>query len=285
MIERIHDPKEGELLYHYCSPETFLAICTGKKLRFSDLNLMNDSHEMQWGYSIWELAASEIYEITGKEFLDDIDEAFSMAGYRAIVLASCLSKKGDLLSQWRAYANDGRGYSIGFDAKALSQMPSTPLEILYEKNKQIELIRDSIAAIHFMETVSNHSRGDEFKDRCLKLYLYMAALKNPAFHEESEVRLIRALDVLPSNSYVKLVDPGGTSFGKELPPAPISFYMTENGPCAYSDQDYTNAQTINPIKEVIIGPKNSAGTSGISVFLETVGLASVKVLKSQIPYR
>jgi hypothetical protein len=285
MIEQIHNPKEGELLYHYCSADTFLAICNGKKLRFSDLNLMNDSHEMQWGYSIWELAASEIYKITGKDFLDDIDEAFSMAGYRAFVLASCLSKNGDLLSQWRAYANDGRGYSIGFDAKALSQMPSTALEILYDKDQQVELIRNSIAVIHLMETARNHSRGDEFKDQCLKLFLYMAALKNPAFREESEVRLIRALDVMPSNNHVKLVDPGGISFGKELHPAPIPFYMTENGPCAYSDQDFSNEQTFNPIKEVIIGPKNSAGTSGVSVFLETVGLHSVKVLKSHIPYR
>lgn len=34
--------------------------------------------------------------------------------------ALCLSEKGDLLSQWRAYANDGRGVSIGFDAKILT---------------------------------------------------------------------------------------------------------------------------------------------------------------------
>ena len=31
-------------------------------------------------------------------------------------LIGCFSKNGDLLSQWRAYAEDGKGFSIGFDS-------------------------------------------------------------------------------------------------------------------------------------------------------------------------
>jgi len=33
----------------------------------------------------------------------------------------CFSKVGDDLGQWRAYADNGRGYALGFDAKALEE--------------------------------------------------------------------------------------------------------------------------------------------------------------------
>ncbi|WP_416152053.1 DUF2971 domain-containing protein [Pseudomonas sp. Bout1] len=36
-------------------------------------------------------------------------------------LATCFSKAGDVLSQWRAYADDGQGYAIGFDSKLLKK--------------------------------------------------------------------------------------------------------------------------------------------------------------------
>jgi hypothetical protein len=56
---------------------------------------------------------------------------------------TCFSRKGDLLSQWRAYGDDGRGVSIGFDSKLLYKVDSRKNDIyvedvLYDKEKQIE---------------------------------------------------------------------------------------------------------------------------------------------------
>jgi len=34
---------------------------------------------------------------------------------------TCFSRNGDLLSQWRAYGNDGKGVSIGFYSKLISK--------------------------------------------------------------------------------------------------------------------------------------------------------------------
>jgi hypothetical protein len=42
MLDRTYKPKKNELVYHYCSAETFNAICTFKKIRLSDLFTMND---------------------------------------------------------------------------------------------------------------------------------------------------------------------------------------------------------------------------------------------------
>ncbi len=66
---------------------------------------------------------------------------------------------------------------------------------------------------------------------------------------------------------------------------PVLFRMRDNTPVAFIEQDFTNSGKVNPIKEVIIGPKNHVLPTAISVFLETIGIGSVKVTKSKASYR
>lgn len=61
--------------------------------------------------------------------------------------------------------------------------------------------------------------------------------------------------------------------------------MRDNIPVAFIEQDFTNGGEINPIKEVIIGPKNDVLATAVSVFLETIGVGSVAVKKSKASYR
>jgi hypothetical protein len=61
--------------------------------------------------------------------------------------------------------------------------------------------------------------------------------------------------------------------------------MRESIPVAYIEEDFTNKNEINPVKEVIIGPKNDVMASAISIFLESVGIGSVRVKKSKASYR
>ncbi|UQS17212.1 DUF2971 domain-containing protein [Pseudomonas sp. HS6] len=285
MLERKYTAKPEECLYHYCSAETFLAICTGKKIRFSDINSMNDSQELQWGYKVWEDAATELHKLVGVDFLDDIDDIIHASSARGLGLASCFSKTGDVLSQWRAYAADGQGYAIGFDSEVLTNMASLPLEILYNREKQLEEVKNAILAIYKVQESQNHSRDDGFSYACFRLYADLVALKNPAFYEENEVRLLHLLNTEISNNSLKLTDSGGTAFEKELPPSEITFFMRDNCPVPYIDLSFSNEKFKAPIKEVILGPKNPALPLGISIFLETVGLPSVVVKKSKASYR
>lgn len=285
MLERRYAPKTEEVLYHYCSAETFLAICTGKKLRFSDINSMNDTQEMRWGYRIWEAAATELCNDVGIEFLDDIDAIIRSASARGLGLACCFSKAGDVLSQWRAYADNGQGYAIGFDSSLLTSMASLPLEVLYNRDQQVKELKNAVRAIYNIQQRENHSRNSAFERACFELYAELAALKNPAFHEENEVRLLHMIVTETSNQSAKLVDSGGTAFGQDISPSKISFSMRDNCPAAYIDLSFACEQFKSPIKEVIVGPKNNSIPLGISIFLETVGLPSVVVKESQVPYR
>ena len=108
------------LLYHYCSNDTFLKIVEKSELWLSELTLSNDSMEGAW---VREVLLKECRERNlSPHALDDFAkkttfllEVFSAAGF-------CLSAEGDLLSQWRGYADNGAGVAIGFEPKTIEEL-------------------------------------------------------------------------------------------------------------------------------------------------------------------
>lgn len=285
IIPRIYEPADEDILYHYCDAKGFLAICTNKKMRFSDLFSMNDFMEMHWGYSMWERAATELLEEVGQEFLDKIDEVIHTSGIYGLLVASCYSLDGDVLSQWRAYADDGQGYAIGFKAKDLLKLPIRPLKVLYNEKEQIKELKNVVRAIHESEKSEKTKFSGNFGTICNLLAFDLAAYKNPAFSEEKEIRLTHLLTFEKSNNFLRLVDSGGQAFGKRSKAVPISFRMRDNAPVTFIEQDFTNLGRISPVKEVIIGPKNNVLPTAISVFLETLGIGSVNIKRSKASYR
>ena len=181
LISRLYKPAPNAILYHYCDAEAFHAICTTQNLRFSDLFSMNDFLEMHWGYHVWETAANELLDTLGRDFLDEIDQILHTSGICGLPVASCFSLDGDVLSQWRAYAGDGRGYAIGFDAKSLLDLPIRPLKVLYNQKQQVHEMKSLIRALHEVEQSETEKFAKDFKTACFTLAFDLAAFKNPAF--------------------------------------------------------------------------------------------------------
>jgi len=284
-FKRKYSPAAEDVIYHYCSAEVFNLICSKRNLRFCDLFTMNDSNEMHWGYSRWKAAVSAVYDQVDHELIDEMDKLISSSGLSGLPLISCFSRNNDLLSQWRAYADDGKGFAIGFRAKALLNLPVMPLEVLYDESKQRDEIAQVVLAINEEEKKSKNKRSECFFNSCYSLSFNLAAYKNPFFYEEDEIRLMHLLSVVESNDFLKLVDLGGYRDGVAVPGEKINFFMKDSVPVAYIDMSFTSADSLNPIVEVITGPKNHALPTAISIYLETLGLGNVKVNKSNIPYR
>lgn len=121
-----------------------------------------------------------------------------------------------MLSQWRAYAENGAGFAIGLDPFVLQAMPVTLLEVCYDRQLQAERIADGVdylrelhqligqpepalAASLTEEQLQDDETGlpallraqiDRFALAVRFLTLDLVAFKNPAFSEESEVRLV-----------------------------------------------------------------------------------------------
>ncbi|MGH8565602.1 MAG: DUF2971 domain-containing protein [Gammaproteobacteria bacterium] len=285
--KRRYLPSEDEVIYHYCSVDSFLAICTSKRLRFSDLFTMNDFMEMRWGYHMWERAAGAVIGSgeVDKGLIDDIDAVISDSTLRALPLASCFSRDGDVLSQWRAYADDGAGYALGFKASVIAAMAVHALRVEYDPEQQMAEIKTLIHAIREVESAEQQPRSPDFVETCARLTFDLAAFKNPAFSEEEEIRLIRLVNLEKSNAFLRLRDPGGTAPGPSADPQPVAFHISKGIPVAHIDLDFTNGGTTAPLAEVMLGPRNDALWSGVLVLLETLGLPGVKVRRSGASYR
>lgn len=287
LIPREYKPKRNELIYHYCDAQTFHAICQNKTIRLCDLFSMNDYMEVHWGYSIWEKAATELLPEVGKEFLDAIDEIIHFSGFKGLLVSSSFSLDGDVLSQWRAYSDDGNGFAVGFLAKDLLKLSVRGLKVEYNEIKQIKEVVKLIKSIYTVEQELEQDErfGEDFWRICNTLSFDLASYKNPAFSEEKEVRLVHLLNFEKSNNSLKIIDYGGRAFGEDSKGQEVKFLMSQNAPKTYIDLDYSNNNKAFPIKEVIIGPKNSVLQSAISIYLETLKIPNVLVKNSKASYR
>jgi Protein of unknown function (DUF2971) len=213
LLGREFQPAKDQLLYHYCSAESFLSICRTKRVRFSDIFSMNDSQEMHWGYSIFEKAASRLLPNITKEFFNEVDDVFQLSGYNLAPTISCFSQAKDLLSQWRAYGDDGAGYCIGFDANFLTKLPCRPLVVEYDEEKQINEVSATLTALYQTRQLQELS-SINFDDMIKVFAVDICSLKHPSFAEEREIRLIHVLNFCREGDFLFLKDIGGEAWGK-----------------------------------------------------------------------
>lgn len=116
-------------IYHYCSLETFVQIIRNKALRLSELDKTNDYMEKKWGINFLYRVLRD--ELQGRGITMDLKENYwysenahnhleqlendikSFLNHQTLI--ACFSTEKDMLSQWRAYGDDGNGVAIGFD--------------------------------------------------------------------------------------------------------------------------------------------------------------------------
>ena len=137
-------------IYHYTNALGFSGILTSKKLWLTESYYLNDPDEIQSGTGqvhieilrnllrIYE-DKNEIrqgFEFTLLKSLNDKVKHLRTFNIDYIFICS-FCNDGDLLSQWKGYANYGEGYSIGISKRYLERIPGCRLKkVIYsEKNK------------------------------------------------------------------------------------------------------------------------------------------------------
>src|SRR5436305_8177482 len=126
ILDRLYNPTKDELIYHYCGANAFTQIVRSRTMWHTAFSALNDSTERKWGLTQFLDAVDKLRSVCGFEFIDRITEIVRLAQNCSVAMVSSFSLDGDLLSQWRAYADDGRGFSIGMSAYEL-EMPAKPL--------------------------------------------------------------------------------------------------------------------------------------------------------------
>ncbi|MFM0095178.1 DUF2971 domain-containing protein [Paraburkholderia nemoris] len=296
LMNRLFKPQSDQRLYHYCSAESFRAILESDRLRFSDINMLNDATEYRWGYSIFEEAATRLIKRAGVPeavpqmeiaFFDAVDDILSKGQQIAHPFISCLSLDANSLDQWRKYADDGRGYAIGFLASSLQGMPISLLEVSYDREVQVKEMMVALIAVHSRSSPPELPlQGEAAQDAAL-IAAYMTAFKHSSFASEREVRCLHAISLERIKDNFRFVDPkngAGTDNGAAFDNK-VAFTTRDGALTAHVDLPFTASDGSCPIVEVATGPKNPTVMGNVFLFLGSRGHSEVAVRPSGLPYR
>ncbi|HET9743186.1 MAG TPA: DUF2971 domain-containing protein [Terriglobales bacterium] len=117
-----------DTLWHYTSYAGFQGIVTSKKIWATEYRFLNDRQEFLHAKALAQNLVQEEPEFVGEQLpnRDTIRKAVNLAfetGHlhdaRLFIMVSSFSNAQDQLSQWRGYANDSRGVSMGLDLRSL----------------------------------------------------------------------------------------------------------------------------------------------------------------------
>lgn len=325
---------EENIVYHYCSLSTFLTIIKKKTLRLTNVLKSNDALERKYAVEECENCVIdtilECIKDYGPENIDlehqrwyyeqyikkCLAEAIQDYDEKTIIAhAMCFSKEPDLLSQWRGYADDGRGVSIGFDRKTL--------EDFFKGKKHIDLIDMKYGKPDkaFQECISEIARKN-YKEsaektkgqvegninnvcRSLVCEIFLSEglkYKKDAFVEENEVRLVTRVPIgefgcLTQTNPKLFID----NLKDDIHPLSLTydFMARDNKIVSYfdigfSDNANSGKRVIEPeitrsfIKRIVIGPKADISVAEMAHVLKMargLDVTDNNIIKSNASYR
>lgn len=265
----------GEIIYHYCSLNTFLSIVSNKNIRLTSAFKTNDSTEITWiVHRLQETLQNSRLDFAN---LASVYEYWTKQLFKPHI--ACFSKHGDLLSQWRSYSNDGRGVAIGFDRdyfKAIKSIENKEFvikDVIYDNQKQIEVINDKLSEDKIIEEYKKQNYTNTNIDIksinvVSQILRYGMTFKSAGFLEEQEVRIIHGYDEVFAE------------------PDVFKYRATEDDLISFVELPLNPRHEIHPIVEVIIGPKCKAQIEDVKGFLSKyLYVHKVKIIKSKCTYR
>lgn len=114
--QEIPEESRPRVLYHYCSVEAFIGIVDSGLIRLSNSYALNDYRENTW---INPFIDQKIKELRGEKTSGFLDKVIANYNLNNIIpYVASFSSESDVLSQWRAYAEDGRGIALGINPRS-----------------------------------------------------------------------------------------------------------------------------------------------------------------------
>ena len=126
-------PKEGKLLYHYTTMDTVWKILESGSMLARNIRFSNDSKEYLLG---GETISKYVNQDSVNSNQEKIEQYIlsNIQNYYMI----CFCEKGDLLSQWRGYANDGVSLGMDFLDEEVGCTHSEMFTVLNNKESRLD---------------------------------------------------------------------------------------------------------------------------------------------------
>jgi hypothetical protein len=231
-----HCLQDNFQLYHYTTLSGLRGILNERSFWLGHISSFNDPLEIQYGKDIVYDAINEALKNESnnevRTFLVDLQSYIKIFGEPVKkefgnqlyhIFVACFCELDDLLSQWRAYADHGGGYCLGFQFSSntkISSNSTNPIDkkhpylrkVIYEEIEQRNLVQQYInKIIAGAKKAFNTNHQDSYSilvrttmmamQAVNILYDMLITFKHNAFREEKEWRLIRVIrtDSEPEN--------------------------------------------------------------------------------------
>ena len=286
-----------EELFHYTSAGGLVEILQSNQIWATNLEFMNDFREVKYAKELlMHLVRRERKAARHKfavRFLEDTaGRLYSFTDVFGFYAISFCADGGDRLSQWRAYAGEGTGYSIWFRTAELieaigkyrSDQGSEQMELIqvvYRRDQQEAIVEDAIRKVcqyiqgHLAKT-DPQTAGKALEALpdllCVHLFPYLFSFKAVGFEEEREWRLV-------------------TWISTALEPKKVKFRPSANFTIPYLSLDLSSKRRGEegtlPISRIIQGPRVEAevGMKSLEILKRKYGYADTEVVASTIPFR
>jgi hypothetical protein len=140
-----------KIVYHYTDAVGLCGILQSGKLFATDVNFLNDKTEFIHGVGRAKNNCATLSEratqLARKDLLLKIKEHLEIPTKGRVFVTSFSSRKDDL-SQWRGYANDGMGFTIGFSCEKLAKFGE--INEIYHFSKVDYRLRDFDRRFHYI---------------------------------------------------------------------------------------------------------------------------------------
>jgi hypothetical protein len=264
---------ESKLYYYYCTSDVFKSIITNQKFWLTAITDLNDYTEVNWTFkTIWPIVRDKLLSVKKEKaeiimMLDNDVNVNVFQDYKFYVI--CFSKNKDSLSQWRGYAEDGKGFCIGIDLNNITTNNS-PFrskdykralgynDIIYNQDKQIEILFDLLNSIL-------DSGDSPYLLAHMNLIGFAPRFKNPYFDVENETRLIFCADL--SNGIVTNCESNGMVMGLYPHINNLGILTT------HIEIDLFKCNPSGCIKKVILGPKNRTNKETVIELMQANGFS------------
>jgi hypothetical protein len=214
-------------LYHYTNSAGLFGMLKEGRIWLTDSRFLNDKTE---GLHFVSLVKGMVAKLLSGEkdgvlvsFYESILERIdSLDTYNAYIFS--LSTRRDDLSQWRGYANEGSGFTIGFsgmDLHGRADDKDTPLnfaKVVYELDAQSDIIANTLTQLREqlvkeLANLSDDAEKASIADEAARTFAWIVDnqsifFKHHSFSSEGEWRLVI---YRRAKSSTVLVRPSGSS--------------------------------------------------------------------------
>jgi hypothetical protein len=289
LASNLKDRPQVPILYHYTTEAGLRGILESGKIRLTDIFYLNDPSELRHGlaHAVEILRAKAQQGPQESKLFSEQFEAFLQKGglQAAAHFFTCsFSEDGDDLGQWRAYAANGQGYALGFEARKLDTaytwarpQNNHSYHIIYDDNKlrdaQQRIVNQAFPLISLPKGrglspyVINYYMSELYISLSLHTLNTALFFKHEAYSNEREFRFLqifRAPDPVPN----------------------VKFRTRPYSLVRYRELDWRGLAA-DSLSRIVIGP--AADLAVATRFAnDCVGhfhIGKVDVTQSKIPYR